>query len=274
MHAPGFDSQLSVQTDSEGVKFLLFCEDVQRKTNQGGLTSRKKAQGREMKIYGHSHPKRNIVNVFEKYVSLLPQKAKSSALYKHSLPKFSVKPNQWYADKPVGINVLKKTVQKITEKGELTGYFTNHSLRSSCATRMYAAGVDEQLIMETTGHRSECVRSYKKTSAELLRAAQATVSGLQSSVSADGFGEDIVEVQESDWFDQNVLNEEGETVMYKVNVGGKRLRAHKNPCLSQKTHGKCTDMCLVLKKVDQKTIDFKNKKRRLSLQFKKTRCNP
>ncbi len=48
LHTPGFDSQLSVQTDSEGVKFLLFCEDLQRKTNQGSLCSRKKPQGREM----------------------------------------------------------------------------------------------------------------------------------------------------------------------------------------------------------------------------------
>ncbi len=38
------------------------------------------------------------------------------------------------------------------------------SLRATCATRLYEHGVDEQLIMERTGHRSEKgVRVYKRT---------------------------------------------------------------------------------------------------------------
>ena len=44
-------------------------------------------------------------------------------------------------------------------------YKTNHSLRATTATRLYQAGVDEQLVIEMTGHRSlEGVRSYKRTS--------------------------------------------------------------------------------------------------------------
>lgn len=43
----------------------------------------------------------------------------------------------------------------------------NHSLRAPAATRLYASGIDEQLVMEKTGHRStEGVRSYKRTSSE------------------------------------------------------------------------------------------------------------
>ena len=34
------------------------------------------------------------------------------------------------------------------------GYTTNHSLHVSAATRLFAAGVDEQLIMSRTGHSS------------------------------------------------------------------------------------------------------------------------
>ena len=46
----------------------------------------------------------------------------------------------------------------------INGYKTNHSLRATAATRLYQAGVDEQLIMEKTGHRSlEGMRSYKRT---------------------------------------------------------------------------------------------------------------
>ena len=41
----------------------------------------------------------------------------------------------------------------------------NHSLRATAATRLYQSGIDEQLVMERTGHRSlEGVRSYKRTS--------------------------------------------------------------------------------------------------------------
>ena len=47
----------------------------------------------------------------------------------------------------------------------ISGYKTNHSLRATTATRLYQAGVEEQL--ERTGHRSlDGVRSYKRTSDE------------------------------------------------------------------------------------------------------------
>ncbi len=243
---------------------------------------------RNVKIYSHSHPERNIVNNFEKYVGLLPTSGKNPAFYKHSLPKFSLKPGQWYADKPIGINVLKKTMKTIAEKGGLLGYFTNHSLHSSCATRMYSAGVDEQLIMETTGHHSECVRQYKRTSEDLLRATQDTLSTIleakklktvpsatcASAAECDGFGPDIIEVNENEWFDTNVLNKDGEIVSYKVNTGGKPSCAHKNPCLSEKVMGQCTELCSMLKKVNSKTEAFKANKHHLSLKFKKTHCNP
>ena len=49
----------------------------------------------------------------------------------------------------------------------ISGYKTNHSLRATTATRLFQAGVDEQHIMEKTGHHSlEGIRSYKRTSSE------------------------------------------------------------------------------------------------------------
>ena len=56
-------------------------------------------------------------------------------------------------------------VKKMYADANITGYKTNHSLRATTATRLYHAGVDEQLIMERTGHRSlDGVISYKRTS--------------------------------------------------------------------------------------------------------------
>ncbi len=95
--------------------------------------------------------------------------------------------------------------------------------------------------METTGHKSEGVHQYKKTSDELLRAAQETISKPPPSAEkSSGYGEEIVEVSDSEWFDENVLPQADETVSYKVNEEGKRSRAHKVPCLSTKTSGSCS----------------------------------
>ena len=55
--------------------------------------------------------------------------------------------------------------------------FTNHSLRASFASRMYDNNVPEQIIKEITGHRSDCVRVYKRTSEHLRQAASSAVSG-------------------------------------------------------------------------------------------------
>ena len=74
----------------------------------------------------------------------------------------------WYTRVAIGHNTLSKTVSCLCESGGIKGYFTNHSLRASAATRLFEAGVDEQLIMERTGHSSTTrVRSYKRVTERL-----------------------------------------------------------------------------------------------------------
>ena len=47
----------------------------------------------------------------------------------------------------------------------LEGHFTNHSGKRTCATTLFQAGTDEQLVMHRTGHRSSAgVRAYKRHS--------------------------------------------------------------------------------------------------------------
>ena len=56
-------------------------------------------------------------------------------------------------------------MKTICEKGELTGHYTNHSGKRTCATQLYNQNVDEQEIMRRTGHRSTtAVRKYKRAS--------------------------------------------------------------------------------------------------------------
>eukprot|EP00117_Sycon_ciliatum_P039750 scpid102122/ scgid3528/ len=71
----------------------------------------------------------------------------------------SVVRRQW----PLGKNTLRCMVADICSRGGLRGYYTNHSPRRTCATQLYDNGVDEQMIKEVTGHRSDAVRESKVT---------------------------------------------------------------------------------------------------------------
>lgn len=68
-------------------------------------------------------------------------------------------------------------MKKLCSNAGLVGYFTNHSLRATAATRMYSADLPEQLICEKTGHRSEAVREYKRTSTIQQQEASDVVQG-------------------------------------------------------------------------------------------------
>ena len=60
------------------------------------------------------------------------------------------------------------TIRSLFEHTEIPGFSTNHSLRTTAATRLFDAGVDKQLIMKRTGHRSVAgVRSYKRVTDNL-----------------------------------------------------------------------------------------------------------
>ena len=71
--------------------------------------------------------------------------------------------NVWYSSQPIGKNLLTKIVGQMAKKAGIARKITNHSLRASSASRMYNSNVDEQLICEVTGHRSNAVHSYKRT---------------------------------------------------------------------------------------------------------------
>jgi hypothetical protein len=64
------------------------------------------------------------------------------------------------------------------KEGGYQGYYTNHSLRVSTATRLFDKCVDEQLIMARTGHSStDGVRAYKRTSVKLQELTSDVLNG-------------------------------------------------------------------------------------------------
>ena len=169
----GCNSQLSIEKDSRGIECLVYHEDPLQKTNQGGL----KCKGKNKTVWVYpveGDLARDPVFVYKKYIGLLPVNKSCPKLYLR--PRKKISPSCWYCDQAYGINKVKTTVREICKKAGLVSRFTNHSLRATCATRMFEHNVPEQIIKETTGHKSDCVRFYKRTSEELRQAACATIA--------------------------------------------------------------------------------------------------
>ena len=109
-----------------------------------------------------TNPDRCLVRLFQKYEKLTPTDGPADSFYLQPLrnPTWAC----WYSKKPLGYHTLSNTVSQLCKQVGIKGYKTNHSLRATTATQLYESGVDEQLVMERTGHRSlDGVRSYKRT---------------------------------------------------------------------------------------------------------------
>ncbi len=202
-------------------------------------------------------------------MNLLPQNSKVSALYKYSASKRQLSPSQWFADKPVRINSIKKVVKNLTESAGLTGKYSNHSLHATCATRMFAAGVDEQVIKNFTGHKSDTVRDYKRMNEDLLKKANATVS-VPSVKPADNVeNADGAEKSEPSVFDidNTVCGEKFEPDV--PNFMGQKSHSHKKRLCETVCAKECDKMCSVLKRIDELSDKRCLKKMRLSLKYQK-----
>ena len=173
LRRPGFNPQIIVETCDSGKERLVYREDALQKTNQGGLTA--KSNNKVVYVYPASDLRRCPVRLFKKYIGLLPNGKSCGKLYLR--PKQKKTPATWFCDQPFGKNKVANVVKEICKIAGIEGRFTNHSLRATSASRMYNSYVPEQVIKEVTGHRSDCVRVYKKTSDEIREEASRTISG-------------------------------------------------------------------------------------------------
>lgn len=141
---------------------LIYYENFS-KNNSGGLAHRKVTPKKIVHYENIDNTSRCLVSLFRQYISHRPTDTKETAFY--LTPLRNPKSNVWYSGIPVGKNTLAKTVGRICKNAEISGHKTNHSLRVTSATRLFQKGVDEQLIMSRTGHRSiDGVRKYKRVS--------------------------------------------------------------------------------------------------------------
>lgn len=102
-----------------------------------------------------------LLKLYELYLSKCDPKRPENIFYFR--PKTTQNRNIWYTCSAIGHNTLAGTVKRMFDTAGIPGFFTNHSLRATAATRLYEASIDEQLITEVTGHRSTAVCSYKRS---------------------------------------------------------------------------------------------------------------
>ena len=113
---------------------------------------------------------------------------KESCLYLQVNTKKNIKKGQcWFLYSPIRKNTLGKVVGKVTSAAKLDGYFTNHSLRSTCTTVLYNddSNLPEQVIAERTGHRSLAIRSYKRTKDALKRKVSNILTDMSAGVDSN-----------------------------------------------------------------------------------------
>ena len=152
---------------------MEYVEDPLAKTNQGGIGSRNASK--RVFAYGSNNFERCPVRLFKKYCRLIPPPKSCKKLYMR--PKIKTSPSIWFCDQAYGNNKVTTTVKQICKEAGFDGKFTNHSLRATSASRMYQSNVPEQIIKEITGHRSECVRIYKRTSDDIRQNASNVIGG-------------------------------------------------------------------------------------------------
>lgn len=147
------------------VSCLVYTECVS-KNHQGGLKHRKLKTKQVVHHANTENPERCFVRLYRKYKEHLPDIIQDDTpFYLTPIPK--PKGKVWYKKTPIGVHTLEGTIARLCKKAGVSGFKTNHSLRVTAATRLYQEGLDEQLIMERTGHRSlDGVRAYKRTSKE------------------------------------------------------------------------------------------------------------
>lgn len=157
-------SQLEIIQQTNQQPCLVYIENFS-KNNAGGLAHRKVQPKKVVHHCNLGNPNRCLVRLYQIYLQHCPKPRKTDAFYLTPLKK--PKNDVWFTTVPVGHNPLSQTVKRLCEAAGIQGFKTNHSLRVTSATRLFQSGLDEQLIMSRTGHRSvEGVRAYKRVNSE------------------------------------------------------------------------------------------------------------
>ena len=146
--------------------YSLYTQDISK--NQKGLKVCSIAPKAVVHHANSGNAQRYFVHIFQLYQQLCTKDAPSHAFYPKP-SRFSTS-TCWYSKIPQGHSTLSLTVGHLCKLAGIKRYYTNHSLQAAITSRLYQCRVDEQLVMEHTGHRShEGVHSYKRLTSDEQR---------------------------------------------------------------------------------------------------------
>ena len=143
-----------------GSNFIRFEENV-AKTFHGGLTDLK-YKPRVVKHVCHPLNEKHescLVELFRMYIGLVQS-------ISSEITAFYFKPNSKclaYDKQVVGINKLNGILPSMCKEAGFKAK-SSHCLRVTCASALFNAGVEEKLIRDRTGHRSNALFKYEKVS--------------------------------------------------------------------------------------------------------------
>ena len=142
---------------------LLSFKKIRVKKFHGGVSDLKYIP-RTVKHICHEEGVKHepcLLEIYRLYIGLVEVFVKNSNAfyYKASKAKFG------FEKVPVGINTLNEVLPDLCEAAGVKRK-TAHCLRVTCASALFNAGVEEKLICERTGHRSNALLKYEKPSEE------------------------------------------------------------------------------------------------------------
>ena len=94
--------------------------------------------------------------------------------------------NIWYKQRPLGHNTLENMLRKMTERAGIIPYLTNHSLRATTVTVLFANDNETRKIKAITGYNSDksiesyCERPTLKQFKEMSSALSSFINGEES----------------------------------------------------------------------------------------------
>ena len=129
-----------------------------------------------------------MVYLLDYYFSKYPKPPLSmDFMYLQPKPRVPSDPKEpWFYPNPIGKNMLHSLLSTMCIEAGIEEKKSNHSLRATGATAMFAAQVPEKMIKEVTGHKSsKALALYERPT---LATVLAGGSGSSSSIS---FGEEV-----------------------------------------------------------------------------------
>lgn len=157
----GEHRNINVNNFEIGTNFIKFEENVS-KTYHGGLRDMKyipRVVKHVCHAIGAPEHQRCLVDIYRLYIGLVESKCKQAFYFRPSTTKFG------YEKSPVGINKLNQILPVMCEAVGVKRK-TAHSLRVTLASSLFNAGINEKMIRQRTGHRSDALFTYEKPSEE------------------------------------------------------------------------------------------------------------